>query len=307
MEQSVRLSSGSMRQGSADPVSYGTRRFLSVAAGSFLVTEAWFSGKDVLPPHHHERTVVGITLSGEWDSVVGQRTLVNHAGIVHTEPAGDTHSNHFGTRGAHILIVQPDPQARELLAPCWPLLTEVHQIAPEGARMLGGRLITELNYPDDLSAMAIQAGCLELLACGSRTGRLRRGGQPTWLMRVSEFLHAEFGRSPSLAELAAIAGVHPSHLVREFKRSFGETPASRLRRLRIEWAAPRVSGSDEALTQIAAAAGFADQSHFTRQFRRHFGVTPAAYRRGGRSGARRLNQASPIPRHRTSAADDRDR
>ena len=85
-----------MGRESGDPVLYGTRRFRSVNAGPFLVTDAWFGGKDVLPRHHHDRTVVGVTVSGEWDSVIGRRTLCNRAGVLHTEPAGETHSNHFG-------------------------------------------------------------------------------------------------------------------------------------------------------------------------------------------------------------------
>jgi AraC family transcriptional regulator len=271
-----------MRRASGDPVSYGTRRFRSVTTGPFLLTDAWFAGKDVLPPHHHDRTVVGITLSGEWSSVVGRRTLTNRAGIVHTEPAGDTHSNHFGSRGAHVLIVKPDPGARELLTPCRSLLGEVRQLTPDGARTLAGRLVIEMSEPDDLSPMAIEAGCLDLLACASRAASDRPRTHPRWLARVEEFLRAEFRRAPTLEDVARIAGVHPSHLVREFKRAYGETPASHLRRLRIESTAPFVSGSDEALARIAGDAGFSDQSHFTRQFRRHFGVTPIAYRRAHR-------------------------
>ena len=278
-----------MRRASGDPVWYGTRRFRSVTTGPFLLTDAWFGGKDVLPPHHHDRTVVGITLSGEWSSVVGRRTLTNRPGVVHTEPAGDTHSNHFGLRGAHVLIVQPDPDARELLSPCRALLSEVRQLTPDGARTLAGRLVLEMNEPDDLSSMAIEAGCLDLLASASRAGTARRSAHPPWLERVVEFLRAEFRRAPTLQDVARVAGVHPSHLVREFKRAYGETPASRLRRLRIESTAACVSGSDEALARIAGDAGFADQSHFTRQFRRHFGVTPVADRRAHRErGASRL-------------------
>lgn len=276
-----------MHRPAADPVSYGTRRFRTMVAGPFLVTDAWFGGRDALPPHHHDRTVVGITISGEWQSVVGQRTLSNHAGVLHTEPAGDTHSNHFGPRGTHVLIVQPDPAADELLHPCRTLLGEVHRLVPEGAGTLAGRLLTELTSPDDLSPMAVEAGCLDLLASASRLAYGRPLQPPAWLLRIDEYVRSEFRRTPTLAEFAAVAGVHPSHLVREFKRAFGETPASRLRRLRLEWTAPRVSGTDEPLAGIAADAGFSDQSHFTRQFRRHFGVTPIAYRQ---SRARSVSQ-----------------
>jgi AraC family transcriptional regulator len=278
------VSGSHVRGQNADPVSFGTRRFRSVTAGAFLVTDAWFGGRDTLPSHHHDRTVVGVTISGEWDSVIGRRTLVNHPGVVHTEPAGETHTNHFGARGTHVLIVQPDPQASELLRPCQTLLTEVHRVIPGDARTLAGRVITELAYPDDLSPMAIEAGCLDLLVTASRLCRTRDRQPPSWIRRVGDYLQAHFRETPTLEELAAVAGVHPSHLVREFKRVFGETPASRARRLRIEATATLLSATDEPLTQIAAAAGFADQSHFTRQFRRRFGVTPIAFRRAHNRG-----------------------
>ena len=273
---------GRIVRGSADPVSYGTRRFSTVVAGPFLVTDAWFAGNDVLPPHHHDRTVVGVTVSGQWHSVVGRRTLANCAGILHTEPAGDTHSNHFGPAGTHVLIIQPDPTASDLLRPCGRLLTDVHRLALAGARAAAGRLITELAYPDDVSVLALEAGCLDLLALATRAGGGWRPTAPPWLARVVDYLHAEFRHTPSLEQIAGVAGVHPSHLVREFKRAFGETPASWIRRMRIESTAGLVGGSGEPLAQIAAAAGFSDQSHFTRQFRQHFGVTPISYRRANR-------------------------
>ena len=268
-----------MRAKSADPVSYGTRRFRTVTAGAFLVTDAWFGGRDTLPAHHHDRTVVGVTMSGEWDSVIGRRTLVNHAGVVHTEPAGETHTNHFGPHGTHVLIVQPDPKASDLLEPCSTLLKEVHRLIPDDARTLAGRLIAELASPDDLSLLAIEAGCLDLLVTASRNSPSRERQRPAWIVRVDEYLRANFRKTLALGELASVAGVHPSHLVREFKRIFGETPAARVRRLRLESTASLLSGTHESLAQIAATTGFADQSHFTRQFMRHFGVTPTAYRR----------------------------
>jgi AraC family transcriptional regulator len=101
---------------------------------------------------------------------------------------------------------------------------------------------------------------------------------------VVDYLHAEFHSAPTLSEVAAVAGVHPSHLVRAFKQTFGETPASRIRRLRLEWAAVQIVDAEgPPLADVAARAGFADQSHFTREFRRRFRMTPAAYRRTNRN------------------------
>jgi AraC family transcriptional regulator len=79
--------------------------------------------------------------------------------------------------------------------------------------------------------------------------------------------------------LSGIAGVHPSHFTRVFRRALKQSPATYVRRLRLDWAADALVRTDQPLVEIAASSGFADQSHFTRAFRRHVGATPSAYRR----------------------------
>jgi AraC family transcriptional regulator len=39
-----------------------------------------------------------------------------------------------------------------------------------------------------------------------------------------------------------------------------------------------LSGTDMSLSEIALAAGFADQSHCARRFRQHVGMSPRDYR-----------------------------
>jgi transcriptional regulator GlxA family with amidase domain len=64
-----------------------------------------------------------------------------------------------------------------------------------------------------------------------------------------------------------------------FRRHYGVSIATYLRRLRLDRAAAKLAGSDAPVARIAAEEGFADQSHFTRAFTCHTGVTPARYRR----------------------------
>jgi len=51
-----------------------------------------------------------------------------------------------------------------------------------------------------------------------------------------------------------------------------------VRRLRVDYAAYQLSQTDDPLSEIAAAAGFADQSHFSRTFSGIMGSTPSRYR-----------------------------
>jgi AraC family transcriptional regulator len=82
-----------------------------------------------------------------------------------------------------------------------------------------------------------------------------------------------------VADLAALAGVHASHLLRAFRRHHGTTVANYARQRRIERARAAVAKGEQTLSMIALEAGFADQSHFTRVFRKAFGETPGNYAR----------------------------
>ncbi len=101
---------------------------------------------------------------------------------------------------------------------------------------------------------------------------------PQWLERVRNNLEQRFAEPLKLSEIAAEAGVHPVHLAREFRKHYGTSVGEYLRRVRIEYACRELMGSNVAVTNIAFAAGFADQSHFSRTFKRLCGTTPGRYR-----------------------------
>jgi AraC family transcriptional regulator len=87
------------------------------------------------------------------------------------------------------------------------------------------------------------------------------------------------GEEVRLDELARLAGVHPAHLNRVFRRQHGCAVGEYVRRLRIDLAARELAGSQRPIADIAAAMGFADQSHFSRVFARVMGMTPGRYRK----------------------------
>jgi AraC family transcriptional regulator len=265
-------------------VSFGSPQFTTVEAGSFLVTNAWFPPAAFLPRHHHDRTVVAVTVSGRGNSVLGSRHIDMEVGTLHTEPAGDTHSNRFAASGARVVAVQPDWKAEELLEKCGPFLTEIHRVTRPQPAALARRIRAEMSNPDTLSTLAIEGACLELLTIGVRAVSGPAGvehGASSWLPRVIDYLHAHFLDCPSTTTLSAVAGVHPAHFTRAFRRAVRQSPATYVRRLRLDWAAEALARTEQPLVEIAAASGFADQSHFTRAFRQHTGSTPAAYRRRG--------------------------
>jgi AraC family transcriptional regulator len=265
------------------PVSLGSPEFDTISCGPFLVTNALFPAAHTLGKHFHDRTVLGVTLAGGWDSIVGSTQLANAPGTLHVEPAGECHVNRFGTRGAHVVIIQPD-QSDPLLQPFTSLLSTAFQIRVGFPGLhFAERLRHELCRQDDLTPLAVEGLCLDILVSASRLKRIRSEPTPRWLLRTVDYARSRFLERPSLRELSDVAGVSPEHFCREFRRSYGMGPAQYLRRLRLEWAAERLRNPDDPLVEIASAAGFADQSHFTRQFKQQFGVTPAVFRTASRT------------------------
>jgi AraC family transcriptional regulator len=109
--------------------------------------------------------------------------------------------------------------------------------------------------------------------------RQHRGGMPPkMLSRVREHIESHLDSQLDLPELARVAGLSISYFARAFKQSEGVTPHAYVMQQRVRHALDLLAETDQPLTQIAYASGFADQSHFTRQFKDRMGQTPSAYR-----------------------------
>lgn len=84
----------------------------------------------------------------------------------------------------------------------------------------------------------------------------------------------------SLEDVAAAAGLSPSHLSRIFKDQTGENFVEYLTRLRLNAAARLLRCARASIGQIALAVGYADPNYLSRIFHRLTGLTPKEYREG---------------------------
>ncbi|MBA2332144.1 MAG: helix-turn-helix transcriptional regulator [Actinobacteria bacterium] len=223
-----------------------------------------------------EHGYLAIVLEGNLQKTFASGTLVLERGTATAIPADAAHTASFGGRGARILVVKP-PSAggryRELLG-------GIRTQRDPGLAALGQRIATELAAPDVAAPVAVEGLALELVAAAIRaTPERLASARPAWLAGVVERLHDPAAEVVSLAELAASASGDPAHLGRVFRRHYGVSIGIYVRRLRLDWAAVTLAGTDAPLARIAVEQGFADQSHFTRAFKRHTGVTLARYRR----------------------------
>lgn len=103
-------------------------------------------------------------------------------------------------------------------------------------------------------------------------------GNSTRLRKVDAFMRENLAAPVSLEMLAREAGVSRFHLLRLYKKHFGQTPLKRLTALRMEEAKRLLTRGAEPVTAIAAKCGYENPSHFATAFRRTVGVSPATYR-----------------------------
>jgi AraC family transcriptional regulator len=261
------------------PIHHGSPRFQEVEAGPFRITEVRFSAGSRLEPHYHDRPNIGVMLGGSFELAFGSRSYLCEPGAVFVEPAGDTHCNCMGCRGARVLAVQPDPDRAEFWSG-----KGIQFLAPEQSRHphalhLARRLARECHTRDAFAPLMIEGLALELLAVVGRFDAARSRAQPSdRLSRIAELLRDLPPRRVSIGELADEAGVHPAHLARQFRARYGRSLGGFLLERRLEWAAEQLTATERPIAGIAIQAGFSDQSHFTRRFREYAGVTPKCYR-----------------------------
>jgi AraC family transcriptional regulator len=260
------------------PITMGSPTFRSMDLDGFAVTEAWFPAGEILQRHTHERASLAVMIGGSFDLELTDRLHHCPPSSVFIEPAGASHANFIGARGAHVLVVQPDPMRSELLHPFASILQESSHRHDDGIAHRAARLIREVHGVDALSPLAAEGLVLEMLVELSRSVVTSSLRPPPWLLRAQNLLHDTFAEPIRMADVASAVGVHPAHLARTFRMHFKSSMGSYVRRLRLEWAAGELAQSQASLADVALAAGFSDQAHLTRLFKRHFGCTPGRYR-----------------------------
>ena len=224
--------------------------------------------------HDHPHATVAVVLAGGFTGVYrgSERDCRRQSLIV--EPAGERHVNRFGDMETTVvaLSLEPDGLGRSLEAAAGRLYIDRDPFTELMAR----RAIDELDRPDDVTPMAVEAAALEIVTRVTRSARHEH--RPVWLREARAFLHDRYTEPLTLTHVADAVGVEPERVARAFRRTFGDSVAGYLRRIRVDAAAELVAGSDLPISQIAADVGFADQSHLTRCFGRYLGTTPGRYR-----------------------------
>ena len=229
-----------------------------------------------LPPHAHHRPYFSLLVAGSYVERAGARELEHRAASLVYHPAGLEHVDAYGRGGGRMLVAKLDP-ARA----AWdetPPHREPKVLGGRGALQAAWRLYRALD--PDLPPVALEEAAAHMVAQAMPSAECRETTRPRWLDRVLERLRCEYVAPPGLAELAAEAGVHASHLSRTLRRCEGRGIAELVQQARVEhvWR-ELVTADAPSLVEVSLAAGFADQSHCNRVFKRFVGESPGVFLR----------------------------
>jgi AraC family transcriptional regulator len=239
--------------------------------------EAAYEPRSALPEHGHAAPFFTYVLRGSYYERAGRHERLCRRGTVIFHDH-ESHTNEVGPDGTASLNVELDPEL-------WRELTGEVGVADVAGHVLGGdiewpalRVWQAFRQTDTVQALAVEEAVV--LLCAAAHGAVERGSfEPhPRLDRSTAYLEAHLMDAHRLADVARVAGVHPMHLARLFRRRFGCSMGEFVRRRRIAWACGELSRENDTITAIALQAGFADHAHFTRTFVRITGSTPTWYR-----------------------------
>lgn len=140
--------------------------------------------------------------------------------------------------------------------------------------------LARMEHDDSARNLQAAAGSawnlLALLAADQTRGPVSRSDT---IRQAQRYLREHVGVRTSVAELAALANLSPSHFASLFRHATGVGVLRYQTRLRMSRARELLDTTDRSVAEIARTLGYADPFYFSRQFRAVHGVTASEYRR----------------------------
>lgn len=96
--------------------------------------------------------------------------------------------------------------------------------------------------------------------------------------RAAEYIHENYMRTLTAADIASYVGIHPGHLHRLFRAETGTRVTEYLTNVRLDKAKTLLKRTDIPIALVASLAGISSQQYLSRLFHQHVGMTPQAYR-----------------------------
>jgi AraC family transcriptional regulator len=177
---------------------------------------------------------------------------------------------------------RPDPYALRYLS----------DIQDDMIREIGRAILSEMTAESSAGTMFAEAAARALAARlahsyaeparGRPQGHRSPGLDEIRLRRVLDYIAENLDQDITVAQLASVACLSPSHFASMFTVTMGLAPHRYVSRQRLQGAMTLLADGKQSLSDIALSCRFSSQASFNRAFRRAIGVTPGAYRRARR-------------------------
>ena len=251
----------------------------SMQVTDFVLTETTYPSHAVIPRHSHADAYFCFVVQGNFTEKYENKNRICRPAMSIFHPSGETHADRFGAEPGKCFNFQMNKVWLTRVGQSSVDFEVPHDFRDSDSFRIFYRLYREFCNFDEVSPLAVEGLALELVVHAARGVKNRvSAGSPRWLRSVHDLLHDRFTEQLSLKSISSIAGVHPVHLARAFRRQYGCSIGEYVRKLRIDHSCRALSSSNFPISSIAYDAGFSSQSHFSTLFKRYLGTTPAEYR-----------------------------
>jgi AraC family transcriptional regulator len=244
-----------------------------ITYGGVTIRVASYAPRRAMEVHGHERAGLSLVLAGGLVEEAEHRSVTAGPGAVVVKPVGLMHANRFGPDGAVLFAVAFDANVARTVFPEASALRWRWTTRPALVRA-AHRMMQSATTP----ASAADDAFTLLGDLSAATNGARRRPVPDWLRAVRRRLDDAWP-SPSCAELAADAGVHPVHLTRCFRQAYDLSIREYKLLAQVRRASELIASTRRPISEIAHACGFSDHSHMCRVFQSVSHVQPRALRR----------------------------
>jgi AraC family transcriptional regulator len=246
------------------------------AFGEFSVKQTAYAPGTVLKRHFHEAPIFSFAMAGGTAVSCGRSTEWCEEGSLLYLAAGDEHANAYPERSVRLHVQVSNRFWRHCSAG---VKSGSGPIRHQSAAAVGRSIVSAFQTGDNLAEFTILGSLMDLIGLFRAADESPGTADPgPWLLRVRDYLETHCPDKLDMHRLAELAGRHPVHVSRAFRRHFGRSMSDFVRERRLIRAAGLLRAGELPLPEIALECGYYDQSHFTRAFSSFMAASPRRYR-----------------------------
>lgn len=242
--------------------------------------EARFHGNG-FSPHRHDTYALGLTLHGIQTFNYRGAFRFSEPGRVIILHPDEKHDGAAGTAEGLIyrMIYLPPHLVGAVNDHRGPLPFVADPVAADPLlRRALADVLDDLDHMPDALMMddAVMRIAARLRVQAGEGGRTRSPSARAAVFRARDYLDGRCFETVRSEDLESVTGLGRYELARQFRRLLGTSPYRYVIMRRLDHAKRLLAGG-QALADVAAGTGFADQAHFTRHFRSAFGMPPGCW------------------------------